>query len=249
MPTAPETDTTADTAAGVLAKAVELRYRLPRVWARVVAGDLVGWRTRRIARASISQGLSPEAAAFVDAQVAGFAHKIRPSGVDRHGRRGLDVGRRRRPARPTANAGRAASASERVETRVETREPRRVVLYVHLSEAAVSGNPRDLHLGRVENTRSFVDAEQVKTWCANPDAHVTVKPVIDLAEHIHAFNPASAGAPAYPDPTNVRGCRSSKHTTSRVTRGRSRSVTPCGTEASRNASERASASWPRTHPA
>jgi hypothetical protein len=37
----------------------------------------------------------------------------------------------------------------------------------------------------VENTRSFVDADQVKAWCASPDAQVTVKPVIDLAEHLH----------------------------------------------------------------
>ncbi len=37
----------------------------------------------------------------------------------------------------------------------------------------------------MENTRSFVDADQVKTWCANPEAQVTVKPVIDLNEHIH----------------------------------------------------------------
>ena len=28
-------------------------------------------------------------------------------------------------------------------------------------------------------------AEQVRTWCANPDAQITVQPVLDLAEHIH----------------------------------------------------------------
>src|SRR6185503_20756814 len=48
---------------------------------RVRAGDLPAWRARRIARATI--GLSVEAAGFVDGQVAGFAHRIRPSGVDR----------------------------------------------------------------------------------------------------------------------------------------------------------------------
>ncbi len=52
-----------------------------RTWARVEAGDLPAWRARRIARATIA--LSPAAAGFVDAQVAGFAHRIRPSGVDR----------------------------------------------------------------------------------------------------------------------------------------------------------------------
>src|SRR3954451_9329943 len=64
-----------------LGEALELRHRLPRIWARVVAGDLAAWRGRRIARQTI--GLSLAAAGFVDVQVAGFAHRIGPSGVDR----------------------------------------------------------------------------------------------------------------------------------------------------------------------
>ncbi|WP_122816176.1 HNH endonuclease [Nocardioides pantholopis] len=64
--------------------------------------------------------------------------------------------------------------------------PRQVVVHVHLSAAAL-GSPSDgdLHLARVENTRSFVSADQVKTWCANPDAQVIVKPVLDLADVDH----------------------------------------------------------------
>jgi len=64
-----------------LGEAVEARHRLPRVWARVVAGDLPAWRARRIARATIA--LSAEAAAFVDAHVAHVAHKVRPAQLDR----------------------------------------------------------------------------------------------------------------------------------------------------------------------
>ena len=64
-------------------------------------------------------------------------------------------------------------------------KPRQVVLYVHLSEAAVTGTGAGTDLARVENTRTGVTTEQVRTWCANPDAQVTVKPVIDLNEHIH----------------------------------------------------------------
>ncbi|WP_127479467.1 HNH endonuclease [Nocardioides pantholopis] len=60
--------------------------------------------------------------------------------------------------------------------------PRQVVIHVHLSAAALSGAEGDLHLARVENTRSFVSADQVKTWCAHPDAQVIVKPVLDLAD-------------------------------------------------------------------
>src|SRR3954449_8780438 len=70
-----------ETGKAYLGEAVELRHRLPRIWARVVAGDLTAWRARRIARETI--GLSLVAAGFVDVQVAGFAHRIRPSGVDR----------------------------------------------------------------------------------------------------------------------------------------------------------------------
>src|SRR3954454_6575923 len=70
-----------ETGKAYLGEAVELRHRLPRTWARVVAGDLAAWRARRIARQTIA--LSPAAAGFVDSQVAGFAHRIGPSGVDR----------------------------------------------------------------------------------------------------------------------------------------------------------------------
>ncbi len=70
-----------DAGRGYLGEAVELRYRLPRVWARVLAGDLVAWKARRIARATIH--LSREAAAFVDAHVAAVAHKIGPYVLDR----------------------------------------------------------------------------------------------------------------------------------------------------------------------
>src|SRR3954454_13342476 len=70
-----------ETGKAYLGEAVELRHRLPRIWARVGAGDLAAWRARRIARETI--GLSLAAAGFVDVQVAGFAHRIRPSAVDR----------------------------------------------------------------------------------------------------------------------------------------------------------------------
>ncbi len=64
-----------------LGEAVELRYRLPRVWKRVAAGDLVAWKARWIAKATLS--LSMEAARFVDARVAAFAHRLRVSELDR----------------------------------------------------------------------------------------------------------------------------------------------------------------------
>ncbi len=70
-----------ETGKAYLGEAVELRYRLPRVWARVVAGDLAAWRARRIARATLL--LTLEAAGFVDTHLAHLAHKIRLAQLDR----------------------------------------------------------------------------------------------------------------------------------------------------------------------
>ena len=70
-----------DAGRAVVAAAVELKYRLSRCWARVQAGDLEAWRARRIAEATF--GLSREAAAFVDAQVAPFAHRIGIAALER----------------------------------------------------------------------------------------------------------------------------------------------------------------------
>ncbi len=65
----------------------------------------------------------------------------------------------------------------------KTRRPsRRVVLHVHLSRAALEGTD---HVGRVENTRTPVTADQIRDWCGHPDTHLTVKPVIDLDDHVH----------------------------------------------------------------
>src|SRR3954451_15613380 len=63
-----------------LGLAMELRYRLPRVWKRVTAGDLAPWRARKVAEQTLN--LSMEAAAFVDAHVAAFAHKIGHAGLE-----------------------------------------------------------------------------------------------------------------------------------------------------------------------
>jgi 5-methylcytosine-specific restriction endonuclease McrA len=62
---------------------------------------------------------------------------------------------------------------------------RQVVLHVHLSDQAIAAPDTRLHLARVANTRSFLDADQVRTWCRAPGVQVTVKPVLDLAEHLH----------------------------------------------------------------
>ena len=247
-----------DAGRALLGQVLELRYRLPRLWAQVVAGRVPVWRARRVARETI--GLSPDAAGFVDAQVAGFAHRIGPVQLDRlieeaiarhmpeqataaarvaadrrhvsvwedqvsfvglmHVEADLDladaldfntavgVGAAQLAALGSAeglDARRALAvgvmarhqltldypsgedSTENTGTgraRARRRAGRRVVLYVHLSESALTGAGCGVEIARVENTRTMVTADQVRTWCATPDATVTVKPVLDLEAHV-----------------------------------------------------------------
>ena len=188
---------------------------------------------------------SPAAAGFVDAQVAPFAHRIRPSGVDRlveeaivrfmpaearRRREAADDGRHAHVhthqvsfegtvwveaevdladaldldtalsvgAARLADLGSTASldvrrsealgemARHQLSLDLDTTPSQRdVVLHVHVSEDAITTPDSRLHLARVANTRSFVDADQVRAWCGAPGTTVTVKPVVDLAEHLH----------------------------------------------------------------
>ena len=65
----------------------------------------------------------------------------------------------------------------------ENTEPGRAVeLVVHISEDALTGTET---LGRCGNTRSPISVDQIREWCGNPHTKVTVKPVVDLADHIH----------------------------------------------------------------
>src|SRR3954465_9353011 len=57
-----------------LGQSVELRDRLPQCWAQVMGGKLPAWKARQIAEQTIPLG--DEATRYVDAQLAGFAHKL-----------------------------------------------------------------------------------------------------------------------------------------------------------------------------
>jgi len=65
---------------------------------------------------------------------------------------------------------------------------RQVVLHVHLAEAALTDlDPNacgGVDLARVEKTRGFVLAEQVREWCRATSTQVVVKPVIDLRDEV-----------------------------------------------------------------
>jgi len=65
---------------------------------------------------------------------------------------------------------------------------RQVVLHVHLAEAALTDlDPNacgGVDLARVEKTRTFVLAEQVREWCRSTSTQVVVKPMIDLRDQV-----------------------------------------------------------------
>ncbi|MGJ0558379.1 HNH endonuclease signature motif containing protein [Methylocystis sp.] len=61
----------------LVGQAIELAYRLPRVYARIQDGTLPAWKGRRIAEVTLD--LTPEAAEYVDVRIAPFAHRTNPA--------------------------------------------------------------------------------------------------------------------------------------------------------------------------
>ena len=57
-----------------MGQAVELRDRLPRLWGRVMNGQVPAWKARQVAAETIR--LSAEAVESVDAQVAPFVDQL-----------------------------------------------------------------------------------------------------------------------------------------------------------------------------
>jgi hypothetical protein len=252
--------TTTESGRRYLGHALELRYRLNKLWARVVAGDLAAWKARRVAEQT--RWLTPEAATYVDKHVAPLAHKIGPAQLDRliaeavarhmpdqaeedrqqawdqrrfdidfdtvaiagtcqvsgeldladaidlHNaltadaqvqadlgstltldqRRSVAVGNiARRDLTldyPTTEDPNTGKPQGRPKGRPKGK-PRDMVLYVHLTDAATTGASVGWGVGRVENTATPVLAETIRTWCGHPEAKITVKPVIDVAKHVH----------------------------------------------------------------
>jgi len=86
------------------------------------------------------------------------------------------------------NASDSAGGAGSREPAATRPKARQVVLHVHLAEAALTDlDPNacgGIDLARVEKTRSFVLAEQVREWCRSSSTQVVVKPVIDLRDQV-----------------------------------------------------------------
>ena len=69
----------------LVGQALELRHRLPRLWALVQAGRVPAWRARQVAETTIhaAPALSSDAARFVDAQVAAVVGRVGTAQLDR----------------------------------------------------------------------------------------------------------------------------------------------------------------------
>jgi hypothetical protein len=113
----------------------------------------------------------------LEAAIAADAHEqLRLGSVE-----SLDV-------RRSIAAGHLARAQQSLDLRTEPldavppRPRRQVVLHVHVSDAAIMGVRE---LARVRGLPGPITAEQVRSWCGNPDTQVTVKPVLDVEGHIH----------------------------------------------------------------
>ncbi|PKH40984.1 HNH endonuclease signature motif containing protein [Nocardioides alpinus] len=76
---------TTTSAKKLIGHALELRHRLPRLWSQVHTGAVPAWRARLVAETTIhcSPALTPEAAGWIDTQVAAVAGKIGPAQLDR----------------------------------------------------------------------------------------------------------------------------------------------------------------------
>jgi hypothetical protein len=141
---APALGRSADSARLWLGTTLEIRHRLPRVWRRLLAGPLEPWKARQIAASTLSLG--PDAAAWVDAQVAPVAHKVGPAQLERIIAEAI---RRFDPQR--AHAAEVAAAEHRHAT-VHDRLLDGGCLEVTAILDAIDGHDLDLALGKRAHT-------------------------------------------------------------------------------------------------
>jgi hypothetical protein len=133
----------ADSARLWLGTVLEIRHRLPRIWARLVGGGLEPWRARQIASHTLSLGEA--GAGWVDAQVVAVAHKIGPAQLERVI---LEAVRRFDPER--AHADEVAAA-----------EQRHVTIHDHRLAGSVTGGCVE-----VSATLDVVDARDLESAVA-----------------------------------------------------------------------------------
>ncbi|WP_038680616.1 HNH endonuclease signature motif containing protein [Pimelobacter simplex] len=218
-------------------RVLECAWRLPQVYASVMAGRLAPWRAERIAEAT--RPLCREAAAFVDRQLfnatgVGWAqlerliaeavirfdperyeaeraaatdHRyVEVGAADTNGlvsidglldaadgadldqaisRRATLLGRLGNEASLDVRRSQALGdlARNDLTLDLEGSSGRRAVLNVHITDTTLLGTGTGANpVGRWDQTP--ISAAQIREWLAQPGMSVTVRPVIDLADHV-----------------------------------------------------------------
>ncbi|GGO74701.1 HNH endonuclease signature motif containing protein [Nocardioides deserti] len=196
-----------DAGRAYLSEALELRYRLPKVWAKVTGGDLPAWKARTIARKTLPL---PCRAHPVRTHRSAPRDRADPAGVLRRPRRRLGHPRladaldledaiAKGADRLEALGSREAEGSRRATALGDMArrqlvlefdtDPKPMVVHVHQHPDPHTGEPVLDQVVRVENVRGFALTGQLAEWCTraatNTNGRITVKPVIDLTERIH----------------------------------------------------------------
>jgi len=85
------------------------------------------------------------------------------------------------PGHPSSVVEERAQRASRNHARPKN-DGRPVTLYLHLSDQALTGAGG---VGRCENTRTPITPDRIREWCGRDGVQLTVKPVIDLQDHVH----------------------------------------------------------------
>ncbi|GAA4109416.1 HNH endonuclease signature motif containing protein [Nocardioides fonticola] len=128
-------------------------------------------------RVDIEGALDLADALDLEDALAAIASQLKDLGCEESldARRAMALGELARRETPLSFPADAASVAEPV------RSKRTLQLYVHISHAP-GQNPFG-SVARVENTRTAIDLDTLRSWCTDPDTQLVVRPVLDLAEH------------------------------------------------------------------
>lgn len=178
-------------AAGLMSDALGLRHRLPRVWARVLAGEAQAWRARRIARASVA--LSQQAAAVVDKAVERIVNRVGPDRLKRIVEGAMwtvDPERAQRDAEAAARArgvwvGRSEAGTNTMFIRAASGD----VVRLNATIATLAQALKDI------GDTDSLDARRAKVigWLPDP---LAVQRLLHAARHLAESTPPETPAPA-----------------------------------------------------
>ncbi|GAA4707610.1 HNH endonuclease signature motif containing protein [Nocardioides conyzicola] len=227
----------------LVGSALEAKHRLPRLWARVMTGEVPAWKVRRITEHT--HRLPAGGAQYVDAALAPIAHdcsfaqieSTAMTAVEQYDHERFEELRRRRakhrhldialgdaalndglvPVTGLLDLADARALEAAVKTKAHallTEHPeldldtRRAMALGHLADTSLAGggsgarelviyahhDSRQTHgVVNVEGGSSPITIDQLAEWCRQANTRVSIRPVLDLSEHLStdAYAPGS----------------------------------------------------------